>query len=43
MAECQNFGDERMKIAVVGAGLAGLAVAIGCEQADHDVTLFEAG
>lgn len=32
-----------MKIAVVGAGLAGLAVALGCEQADHDVTLFEAG
>ena len=43
MAACPNFGDERMKIAVVGAGIAGLAVALGCEQADHDVTLFEAG
>ena len=31
-----------MNIAVVGAGLAGLAVALGCEQAGHDVTLFEA-
>jgi len=31
-----------MKIAVVGAGVAGMAVAIGCETAGHDVTLFEA-
>ena len=31
-----------MNIAVVGAGLAGLAVALGCEQAGHDVTLYEA-
>ena len=31
-----------MKIAVVGAGVAGLTVALGCEAAGHDVTLFEA-
>ena len=31
-----------MKIAVVGGGLAGLAIALGCEEGGHDVTLFEA-
>ena len=31
-----------MKVAVVGGGLAGLAVALGCEEDGHDVTLFEA-
>ena len=31
-----------MKIAVVGGGLAGLAIALGCEKNGHDVTLFEA-
>ncbi len=31
-----------MNIAVVGGGLAGLAVALGCEQDGHHVTLFEA-
>ncbi len=31
-----------MNIAVVGGGLAGLAVALGCEQDGHQVTLFEA-
>ena len=31
-----------MKVAVVGAGLAGLAVALGCEEAGHAVSLFEA-
>jgi len=31
-----------MNIAVVGGGLAGLAVALGCEQDGHDVSLFEA-
>lgn len=31
-----------MRIAVVGGGLAGLAVALGCEEAGHDVTLYEA-
>ena len=30
-----------MNIAVVGGGLAGLAVALGCEQDGHQVTLFE--
>ena len=30
-----------MNIAVVGGGLAGLAVALGCEQDGHRVTLFE--
>jgi protoporphyrinogen oxidase len=30
-----------MNIAVVGGGLAGLAVALGCEQDGHHVTLFE--
>jgi protoporphyrinogen oxidase len=33
---------ERVKIAVVGAGVAGLTVALGCEAAGHQVTLFEA-
>lgn len=32
----------RVKIAVVGAGVAGLAVAVGCEAAGHAVTLYEA-
>jgi phytoene dehydrogenase-like protein len=31
-----------MKVAVVGAGIAGLAVAIGLENAGHDVTVYEA-
>jgi len=31
-----------MNIAVVGGGLAGLAIALGCEQHGHDVTLYEA-
>lgn len=31
-----------MDIAVVGGGLAGLAVALGCEQDGHNVTLYEA-
>jgi len=31
-----------MNIAVVGGGLAGLAVALGSEQDGHHVTLFEA-
>ena len=31
-----------MKVAVVGGGLAGLAIALGCEENGHDVTLFEA-
>lgn len=31
-----------MNIAVVGGGLAGLAVALGCEESGHHVTLFEA-
>jgi protoporphyrinogen oxidase len=31
-----------MKVAVVGGGLAGLAIALGCEKNGHDVTLFEA-
>jgi protoporphyrinogen oxidase len=32
-----------VKVAVVGAGVAGLAVALGCEAAGHAVSLFEAG
>ncbi len=31
-----------MKVAVVGAGIAGLAVAIGLENAGHEVTVYEA-
>jgi phytoene dehydrogenase-like protein len=31
-----------MRVAVVGAGIAGLAVAIGLEDAGHDVTVYEA-
>ncbi|MBL6733912.1 MAG: FAD-dependent oxidoreductase [Candidatus Poseidonia sp.] len=31
----------RVKVAVVGAGIAGLAVAVGCERAGHSVTVFE--
>jgi len=31
-----------MKIAVVGAGWAGLAAAVRATQAGHDVTVFEA-
>tara|TARA_B110000444_G_scaffold129775_1_gene122106 strand:+ start:79885 stop:81126 length:1242 start_codon:yes stop_codon:yes gene_type:complete len=31
-----------MNVAVVGAGIAGLAVAIGLEDAGHDVTVYEA-
>ncbi len=31
-----------MKVAIVGAGLAGLATAYGLEQAGHDVHIFEA-
>lgn len=31
-----------MRIAVVGGGLAGLTVALGCERAGHDVDLYEA-
>ena len=42
LVACRRYGVETMNIAVVGAGLAGLAVALGCEQAGHDVTLFEA-
>ncbi len=30
-----------MRIAVVGAGIAGLAVALGCEHAGHEVTVYE--
>ena len=39
--ECQHYVGEPVKIAVVGAGVAGLTVALGCEAAGHDVTLFE--
>ena len=31
-----------MRIAVVGGGLAGLTVALGCERAGHEVDLYEA-
>ena len=31
-----------MRVAVVGAGIAGLAVAVGLENAGHDVTVYEA-
>ena len=31
-----------MRIAVVGGGLAGLTVALGCERVGHDVDLYEA-
>lgn len=41
-AACPHFGVENMNVAVVGAGVAGLAVAIGCESAGHSVSLFEA-
>ena len=41
-AGCRPFGGEELNIAVVGAGVAGLAVAVGCEAAGHQVTLFEA-
>jgi squalene-associated FAD-dependent desaturase len=34
--------DDTMKIAVVGAGWAGLAAAVRATQAGHDVTVFEA-
>lgn len=30
-----------MRVAVVGGGLAGLTVALGCERAGHDVDLYE--
>lgn len=33
---------KRIRIAVVGAGIAGLAIALGCERGGHEVTLFEA-
>ncbi len=31
-----------MRIAVIGGGLAGLTVALGCERAGHEVNLYEA-
>ena len=42
MAEWRNYGVERMNIGVIGAGIAGLAVALGLERAGHQVTIFEA-
>ena len=42
MAACRTYGDDEMNIAVVGAGIAGLAVAVGLEQAGHRVTVYEA-
>ena len=42
MAACRTYGDDEMNIAVVGAGIAGLAVAVGLEQAGHHVTVYEA-
>jgi len=42
MAVCPTYGAEGMRVAVVGAGIAGLAVAVGLEKAGHDVTVYEA-
>jgi phytoene dehydrogenase-like protein len=42
MAECPIYEDDEMRVAVVGAGIAGLAVALGLEQAGHNVTVYEA-
>lgn len=36
-----NQGVERLRIAVVGAGVAGLSVALYLHRAGHDVTVFE--
>ena len=42
MAVCQAYGADEMNVAVVGAGIAGLAVAVGLEEAGHNVTVYEA-
>lgn len=42
MAVCPTYGADEVNVAVVGAGIAGLAVAVGLEQAGHSVTVYEA-
>ena len=37
-----EFEGDAVNVGVVGAGIAGLTVALGLEQAGHDVTLYEA-
>lgn len=40
--EEMNGSDEKLKVAVVGGGMCGLAVAIGLMKAGIDVNIYEA-
>lgn len=33
--------EKKLKVIIVGAGVAGLATGIGLKQSGHDVTIFE--
>ena len=37
----ESQGDEKLQVGVIGAGIAGLASAIGLAQAGHKVDIYE--